>query len=341
MNAVYFETHGGPEVLKYGKRPDPVLEPSEVLIDVKACALNHLDIWIRQGMPGVKISLPHILGSDVSGVVLELGKGVKHLSKGDKVIVSPGQLMQAAERYASRDSYSPNFQILGLQTDGGYAEKLAVDARFVMKISDKYTHEEWAALPLAALTAYHMLVTRADLRSGETVLIHAAGSGIGSFAVQLAKFLGATVYTTVGDYKKVARAKKLGADEVILYRTEDFAEKVKKLTNDRGVDVVFEHIGPETWQKNLSCLARGGRMVTCGATSGPKAEIDIRYLYSKQLSILGSYMGSTAELYRVIDLAEQGVLTPIVDQVFPLKEAADAHRRMESRQNFGKIILKV
>jgi len=250
----------------------------------------------------------------------------------------PQYLLEALE---AKDSYSPEFQILGLQCQGGYAEKVSVAERFVIPVSEKYSYEEWASFPLTALTAYHMLVTRARLKAGETVLIHAAGSGVGSFAIQLAKFLGATVFTTAGDFKKVSRAKKLGADEIILYKTEDFSEKVKKLTNNKGVDVIFDHIGPETWPKNLSCLARGGRMVTCGATSGPKAEIDIRYLFSRQLSILGSYMGSLAELHKVLELAEKGTLTPVIDQVFPLKEAADAQRRMEARQNFGKILLKV
>ncbi len=196
-------------------------------------------------------------------------------------------------------------------------------------------------LPLAALTAYHMLVTRAGLKSGETVLVHAAGSGIGSYAVQIARHLGAVVYTTVGDPKKVEPAKKLGAEEVILYREKDFAEEVKRLTGGRGADVVFEHIGPETWAKNLACLCRGGRMVTCGATSGPKAEVEIRFLYSKQLSILGSYMGSVAELKAVLRLAEEGKVRPVVDRVFPLVEAAAAQKRMESRENFGKIVLKI
>lgn len=341
MKAVYFEKHGGPEVLTYGDFKDPVCGPLEVLVQVKACAMNHLDIWIRQGLPGINIPMPHILGADVSGIVLEAGKGVQRFKKGDRVLVSPGQVpAHLPEALSSRDSYSPEFQILGLQNQGGYAEKVAVHERFVIPISEKYSFEEWASLPLVSLTAYHMLVTRAQVQPGETVLIHAAGSGIGSIAIQLAKFLGATVFTTVGDYKKAAHAKKLGADEVIQYKTEDFSEKVKKLTGNKGVDVIFEHIGPETWPKNISCLARGGRMVTCGATSGPKAELDIRFLYSKQLSILGSYMGSFAELLKVLELAERGLIAPVLDQVFALKEAADAHRRMEARQNFGKIILK-
>ena len=342
MQAVYFEQHGGPDVLKYGDFKDPVVGPNDVLVGIKACALNHLDIWVRQGLPGISMPMPHIPGSDVSGMILELGKGVKRLKKGENVIISPGQIPHyLPEALEARDSYSPEFQVLGLQTQGGYAEKISVPERFVIPVSEKYSYEEWASFPLTSLTAYHMLVTRANLKAGETVLIHAAGSGVGSFAIQLAKFIGATVFTTVGDFKKVSRAKKLGADEIILYKTEDFSEKVKKLTGNKGVDVIFEHIGPDTWLKNLSCLARGGRMVTCGATSGPKAEVDIRHLFSKQLSILGSYMGSLAELHKALDLAEKGILLPVVDEIFPLKEAAEAQRRMEGRQNFGKIILKV
>ncbi len=342
MKAVFFEKHGGPEVLKYGNFKDPILGSNDVLVGVRACALNHLDIWVRQGLPGVQIPMPHIPGSDVSGVILEVGRAVQHLKKGDRVLVSPGQVPQGNyEAIAGLDSFDPQFQILGLQSQGGYAEKVAAHERFVIPVSDRYSFEEWASVPLATLTAYHMLVGRAGLKPGETVLVHAAGSGIGSAAVQIAKFLGARVFTTVGDFKKVARAKKLGADQVIQYRTEDFSEKAKKLTGGRGVDVVFEHIGPDTWAKSLTSLARGGRMVTCGATSGPKTEVDVRYLYSKQISIIGSYMGSLAELYKVIELVENGTLKPTMDQVFALREAAAAHRRMENRQNFGKIVLKV
>ena len=342
MQAVYFEQHGGPEVLKYGNFKDPVAGPDEVLIAVKACALNHLDLWVRNGLPGIVIPMPHISGSDVAGVVLEVGKNATRLKKGDRVIVSPGQLpLHSAEEFEARDSYSAEFCVLGLQTQGGYAEKVCVPERFVVPVSEKFTLEEWASIPLAALAAYHMLVTRARLQTGETVLIHAGGSGIGSFALQIAKFLGARLFTTVGDSKKVSRAKKLGADEVILYKDEDFLEKTKKFTQGRGVDVVFEHVGPEFWQKSLASLTRGGRLVTCGATSGPKVEMDLRPFFSKQLTILGSYVGSFAELLKVLELVESGVLQPVLDQVFPLREAAQAQRRMEERKHFGKIILKI
>ena len=340
MQAVFFESYGGPEVLKYGPFKDPVAGPNDVLVAVKACALNHLDIWVRNGLPGVSIPMPHIPGSDVSGTVLETGPGVKHFQKNDRVIVSPGQIpSQSFQEFESRDSYSPAFQILGLQTQGGYAEKVCVSERFVRSVSDKYSFEEWAAIPLAALAAYHMLVTRAQLKAGETVLIQAGGSGVGSYALQIAKFLGARVFTTVGDPQKVERAKKLGADEVILYKNENFAEKTKKLTDGKGVDVVFEHIGPEVWQKSIIALARGGRLVTCGATSGAKVQMELRAFFSKQLSILGSYMGSFSELLKVLELAERGHIRPVLDKVFPLKEAAEAQRYMEARKNFGKIVL--
>ncbi len=341
MQAAFFEQHGGPEVLKYGELKDPKAAPGEVIVGVKACAMNHLDIWARIGLPGVPIPLPHILGADVCGVVLETAPDVPGFQMGDRVIISPGQLPETAVKdYEGRDSYSPEFRILGLQTQGGYAEKVAVPMRWVVRVSDKYNFEEWASFPLVSLTAYHMLVTRANLQKGETVLVHAAGSGVGSVAIQLAKHLGARVITTVGDEKKVSRAKSLGADEVILYKTEDFAEKVNKISGGKGIEVVFDHIGPDTWPKNLKCLARGGRLVTCGSTSGPKSEVEVRFLFSKQLSILGAYMGSFAELRSVLDIIQKGAIKPVIDEIFPLKDARKAHERMESRKNFGKIILK-
>lgn len=340
LKAIYFDRHGGPEVLKYGCFKDPACGEDDVVVRVAACALNHLDIWVRQGLPGASIPLPHIPGSDVCGTIEKIGRSVKGLKCGQRVVVSPGQLPRGVKILEGRDSYQPQFQILGLQTNGGYAEKVAVQSRFAIPVSSKLSDVEWAAVPLAALTAYHMLVTRADVRPGETVLVHAAGSGIGHFAVQIAKHLGATVLTTVGDKKKAAPAKKLGADHVILYREKDFADEAKRLTGGRGVDVIFEHIGPDTWPKNLAALGRGGRMATCGATSGPRAEVEIRILYSKQISILGSYMGSLAELRKTLALVERGVVRPVVDRAFSLRRASDAHRRMESRGNFGKIVLE-
>jgi NADPH:quinone reductase-like Zn-dependent oxidoreductase len=266
------------------------------------------------------------------------------LRAGQRVIISPGVTAGGIDEYTASgwDSASSSFDIMGLKRQGGYAEFAKAHHTDVLPVSDKLGFEEWAAIPLVTLTAWHMLVTRAQLKPGETVLVHAAGSGIGTMAIQLAKLCGASqVFTTVGSDEKAAKAKALGADVIINYRKQDFAEEVLKLTGKRGVDVIFEHIGPETWPKNLLCLARLGRMVTCGATSGPQATVDIRYVYSRQLSVIGCFMGGRRELIEVLRLVEAGKLRPIVDRVFPLKEAATAQQYMLDRKNFGKIVLKV
>jgi len=340
MKSVFISAHGGPEVLEYGQRPTPEPGRGELSIRVKACALNHLDIWVRKGLPGVEIPLPHILGSDIAGIVDKLGKGVQHPKVGTPVIITPG-IGCGKCRYcvSGWTSLCDQFTIMGFRRDGGYAEYAVVGAKNVIPISNRYRFEEWAAVPLVFLTAYHMLVTRARLKKGETVLIHAAGSGIGSAAIQLAKSLGAKVITTAGSDEKLAKAKKLGAWGLINYKRANFVDEVKRLTKDKGVDVVFEHIGPETWTGSLASLSKGGRLVTCGATSGPKAEIDLRFLYMKQLSILGSYMGGDRELRRVLRLVSSGRLKPVVDSTFPLKEARQAHEKMESRDFFGKVVL--
>lgn len=340
MKAVVFQEHGGIEKLQFTDVEKPKIGPREVLVQVKACSLNHLDIWTRQGMPGMKIPLPHILGCDISGVVEETGKEVTRFKKGDRVVISPGQGCGRCQAcYQGKDSFCPEYKIMGFQIDGGYAEYAKAEERHLIPISKKCGFEEWAAAPLVFLTAWHMLMTRAELRAGESVLVHAAGSGIGSAAIQIAKLAGAKVFTTAGSPEKLEKAKKLGADVSINYQKEDFHKVILKETQGRGVDVVFEHIGPETWPKSLASLARGGRMVTCGATSGPQATIDIRFLFVKHLSILGSYMGSRHELETVLRLIEEGRLHPVVDSTFPLKEAAKAQQRMLDRKQFGKIVL--
>lgn len=340
MRAVFFREHGGVEKLEYGYLPEPVPGPGEVLVRVKACALNHLDIWTRQGMPGVKIPLPHILGCDIAGEVAKLGHGVRGISIGKKVVIAPGiSCGRCPYCRAGWDSLCDHYKIMGLQVNGGYAEYVKAPARNLIPVSKKCTFEEWAAVPLVFLTAWHMLVTRAELKKGETVLIHAAGSGIGSAAIQIAKYLGARVFATVGSDEKIKRAKALGADEVINYEKKDFSLEVKRLNRGRGVDVVFEHIGPTTFQKSLASLARKGRLVTCGVTSGPLVNLDLRFLFIRQLSISGSYMGGMRELGKVIRRVERGKFKPVVDKVFPLREAQEAHARMLERKNFGKIVL--
>ena len=340
MKAVVITRHGGPEVFDYTNRPVPEMGPHDALIRVKACALNRLDVWTRQGMPGVDIPMPHILGCDVAGIVERAGDRVRNVSAGQRVVVSPGQSCgKCARCRQGRDSLCPEFRILGFQIDGGYAEYVSVPSRFVMPVSARWSFEEWAAVPLVFVTAWHMLMTRAGLLRGDTVLIHAAGSGVGSAAIQVARWAGARVITTAGSDDKLARAKQLGAHETINYTTDDVAERVKAITLGRGVDVVFEHIGPQTWPSSVKSLGKGGRLVTCGATTGPTVELDLRFVFTRELSIAGCYMGAQQELARVLKLVAAGKLKPIVDSVFPLRKAANAHEKMLSRDHFGKIVL--
>ena len=340
MKAVIFHRHGGPEVLEYADVPDPLPQAGEILVRVKACSINHLDLWIRQGIPPYRISLPHISGADVAGVVERVGPGVTSLNTGDRVVLAPGLSCGTCEWCrAGEDSLCASYGIRGAATDGGYAELICAHAADALPLPPSFSFEVAAAFPLVFLTAWHMLVTRAKLRAGETVLIHAGGSGIGHAAIQIAKHLGATVYTTVGSDAKIPKAQALGADEVINYQRESFEERVNTLTDHRGVDVVFEHIGPQTWEGSLRLLKKGGRLVTCGATSGPSVPLDLRYVFSRQLSLLGSMMGTRAELERVAQLVRAGTLTPIVDTAVPLQEARSAQERMLNRDLFGKLVL--
>lgn len=340
MRAVIFEDHGGIEKLKYAYVPIPHVGPHEVLVKVKACALNHLDLWTLLGMPGIKIPLPHILGCDVAGEVVRLGSKVRGVPLNRPVVVAPGISCGKCNFCKDGwDSLCSEYRILGLQAQGGYAEYVTAPVQNIIPVSRRFSYEQWASVPLVFLTAWHMLVTRAGLKKKEKVLIHAAGSGIGSAAIQIAKYLRAHVITTVGSDEKMKRAKSLGADEVINYRDKDFVAEVKKITHGHGVDVVFEHIGPETFAKSLSSLTKKGRLVTCGVTSGPLVSLDLRFLFVCQLSIAGCYMGGIGELKKVVRLIRKRKLKPVVDKVFPLREASSALERMQSRLNFGKIVL--
>lgn len=341
MRAVVFEEHGDFSKLEYTYIPVPDLKSGEVLIKVHACALNHLDIWNLQGsMRGAKIEMPHIPGCDISGEIAKVGSKVSKLKKGQRVVVSPG-VPQSQSPYTQEgwDSLSEEYKIIGFQLNGGFAEYVKVPEKNVIRVSSKLNYEEWASIPLVFLTAWHMLVTRAGIKKGEKVLIHAAGSGVGSAGIQIAKHFGATVITTVGSDEKINLAKKLGADLVINYRKKDFSVEVLKYTHGEGVDVVLEHIGPETFPKSLQALKKRGRLVTCGVTSGPVTPLDLRFLFVRQLSVLGSYMGGFKELKEVIRLVEKKRLRPVIDRVFPLRQAREALERMQNRQNFGKIIL--
>ena len=341
MRAVIFRKHGGTEDLEEAYVEVPDLGKRDVLVKVKACALNHLDLWNLAGMPGVKVSLPHILGCDVAGEVVEKGKKVHGIPLHKPVIVAPG-ISCGKCRYCEEgwDSLCPQYQILGFQGNGGFAEFVKVPARNIIPVTNRLSMEEWASIPLTFLTAWHMLVKRADIKKKNSVLVHAAGSGIGSAAIQIAKLFKARVLTTAGTEKKLRLAKALGADEGINYKEKDFVAEVLRLTKGEGVDIVFEHIGGETFSKSVGCLKKKGRLVACGATTGRIANIDLRFLYTRQISIMGSYMGGIHELERVIRRVKAGKLRPVVDRIFPLREARQALNRMAAREHFGKIILK-
>src|SRR3989475_3517226 len=255
MKAVIFQQHGGPEVLQYTEVADPKIKANEVLIEVRACALNHLDVWVRGGLPGIKIPLPHILGNDVAGVVREVGELVTWVKPGAEVMVQPGvSCGHCVECLAGRDNMCDEYDIIGSGRDGGYAELLAVPGVNVVPKPKNLSWPEAAALPLVTLTAWHMLVARANVQPGEHVLVHAAGSGVGSLGIQIAKLRGARVITTASSDEKLAKAREFGADETINYTRDDWPKQVKKLTNGRGVDVVFEHTGAATWPGSIVSL---------------------------------------------------------------------------------------
>jgi NADPH:quinone reductase-like Zn-dependent oxidoreductase len=340
MKAILFREHGGPDKLSYEEVPMPQVGPEEVLIRVKACALNHLDIWIRQGNPAYPMPLPHISGSDIAGVIEEVGGQVDGVKVGERVLVSPGLSCWRCEFcLAGQDNFCRTYSIIGAIRDGGYAEYVSVPFRNVLPMPGNLTFEQAAAFPLVSVTASHMLFALAGLQHGETVLVMGAGSGVGSMAVQMAKLAGARVITTVGSDDKIPKAVLLGADAVINHAKENVAERVRLLTEGRGVDVVIEHIGPDVWNLSLQALAKGGRLITCGATTGAEVTLDLRYVFSRQLTIKGSYMGTRAELVKAAELMGQGRLKPVIDRTFPLEEARAAQELMLSRKFFGKIVL--
>lgn len=340
MKAVIFNEHGGPEVLQLAEVPNPQIKANEVLIEVRASALNHLDVWVRKGLPGIKIPLPHILGNDIAGVVREVGALVAWVKAGDEVMIQPGMSCgHCAECLAGRDNMCDEYDIIGYRRDGGYAELVAVPGVNVIPKPESLSWPEAAALPLVTLTAWHMLVARANVQPGENVLVHAAGSGVGSAGIQIAKLRGARVITTASSEEKLAKARELGADETINYTRDVWPKEVKRLTNGRGVDVVFEHTGEATWPGSILSLKKGGRLVTCGATSGFDARTDLRHVFYRHLTILGSMMGSKADLLAAMKFIESGEIRAVVDRVLPLQEARQAHELMEDRAQFGKLVL--
>jgi NADPH:quinone reductase-like Zn-dependent oxidoreductase len=337
VKAVRFHAHGGSDVLRYEDAPDPAPAAGDVVVRVRACALNHLDLWNRRGV--VKLPLPHIAGADVAGEIVD-GPD-KQLPAGQRVMLQPGLSCGRCQAcLEGRDNECPRYDVLGSQSDGGYAEFVRVPRQNVIPLPDAIGFVEAAAFPLTFLTAWHMLLTRAQLRAGEDVLVLGAGSGVGQAAIQIANLHGARVFATAGTDRKMTRAREIGAYAVINHHTQDLAAEVRRMTDGRGVDVVIEHVGEATWDRSLKCLARAGRLVTCGATTGYRAAIDLRFLFARQYSLMGSYMGTKGELLRAAPLFFDGRLRPVVDRTFPLSEAAAAQDYLERGEQFGKVVLE-
>ena len=338
MKAVRIHEFGGPEVLRYEDVADPKPRQDQVLVRVRACAMNHLDIWVRKGLPGVK--LPHILGSDVAGEIVEVGEYVTDLKPGQRVLLAPMHFCNRCSKcVAGLQNQCREFTVLGNLVDGGNCELIAIPAVNVIPIPDSLDFTQAASVPLVFLTAWHMLTGRAAIRPGQTVLVLGANSGVGIAGIQIAKFFQCRVITTAGDERKMAKAKELGADHVINHYRQKISEEVRKITDKEGVDIVLEHVGPATWDESVRSLKPAGTLVTCGATTGPQVNIDLRFVYSRQLSVLGSYMGTMGELHEVLKHVFSGRLKPVIDRTFPLREGRAAHEHMEKSQMFGKIVL--
>ncbi|MHB8799782.1 MAG: zinc-binding dehydrogenase [Thermoanaerobaculia bacterium] len=343
MKAALLTSHGGNEVLSVGAHPDPVPGPGEVLVRISAAALNRLDLFVRNGIPGVPVAFPHVPGADGCGRVEALGPGVKDLAVGERVVLQPGLSCGCCEfcREGER-SLCVDYGILGEHLPGTLAERIAVPRANVWKAPAHLTDEEAAAFPLAAMTAWRMLVTRAALRPGESVLIHGIGGGVSAYALQIARLAGASlVIATSGDEGKLERARALGADVVLDYRTTDVGRKVRELTGKRGVDVVVDSVGAATWRASLTAAAKKGRIVTCGATSGPNPEEELRIIFWKQLSILGSTMGTDSEFAALLRAVEGRRIVPVVDAAFLLEDVRAAYERLESGAGFGKVVVRV
>jgi NADPH:quinone reductase-like Zn-dependent oxidoreductase len=340
VRAVYLERFGGPDVLTFGDRPAPSPKPGEALVRVRACGINHLDLWVRAGLQGLEPEMPHILGNDVVGEITELGAGVTHLAVGQKTLVNPTLSCGHCTACANGDdNLCRSYDVLGRRRNGGYAEVVSVPAANCLPYPENLSWEEAAAVPLVFLTAWHMLVTRAQVRPGEDVLVIGAGSGVGSAAVQIARLHGARVIATAGSTAKLERARALGAQETIDHASEDIAARARALTGKKGVDVVFEHVGGNVFEAAVAALARNGRLVTCGNTLGAPATLDLNLLFGRHLTLLGSWMGRRSDLNDALKHVASGALKPVVDSVLPLAEARRAHERLEARDTFGKLVL--
>ncbi len=340
MKCVRIHEHGGVEKLVFEEIPTPAMGPNDVLVQVKATSINHLDIWVRQGLPSVKFPLPLIPGVDASGVVAELGEGVRHVRIGDRVVVAQGISCGHCKLCLNGDdNLCKEYRLIGEHRDGADAEYISVPGRNILKLPDALSFEAAAASALVFLTAWHMLVNKANVQPGDDVLVVGASSGVGSAGLQIAKMVGGRVIATTSSDEKATKLGRLGADEVINYKTQRVLDRIRELTGKKGVEVVFDHVGMSVWEENIRAMAKGGRLVTCGATSGYEAATDLRYIFYKQLQILGSTMGRKGDLVTILSLLERGVLKPVIDRVMPLTEVRQAHQIVEEGKHFGKIVL--
>ncbi len=339
MKATVFHEHGDINVLRVEDMPQPAPGLTDVVIKVHACGVNRLDIYSRTGRTKIA-PMPHIAGSEVAGEIAAIGDAVSGLTTGQPVAIAPYLFCGQCEFCRSGEEViCLKSDIVGLGSQGGYAEYIRVPASSIVPLPKGIDYIPAAAVGLAAITAWHMLTQQVPLTPGQDVLVHAAGSGVGSAAIQLAKLSGARVITTVGSEEKIAHARKLGADEVINYREQDFFQEVRRITNKRGVDVVVEHVGEDTWEKSVACLTRRGRLVTCGATTGNEGKTNLWNLFAKELSLIGSYGGTRQDLDDVLKLVATGRFQPVVDSTYSLEQVGEAHQRMESRKQFGKLIV--
>ncbi len=341
MKALYFYEHGGIEKLQFGDLDDPRPKADEVLVQVHACALNHLDLWVLRGWKGLVLEMPHIGGADVAGTIVELGAQVKSWKIGDRVVVNPG-IVTTEDEWTSRgdDSLSPGYQILGEERRGGFAELVAVPAANLHSLPTDISFESGAAALLVGVTAWRMLRSRAQLQPGQTVLIVGAGGGLNSFAIQLAKSMGAKVIALTSSTEKMKRAQAAGAEHVVNYlETPEWSREVKNLTGGRGADVVIDNVGAKSTQQSLHAVCRGGKIITVGNTSGPKLDLDNRMIFSKQISYIGSTMGSRKDFIEMLQWIWGKKISPIIDSTFSLEQGVTAIEKLARGEQFGKILL--
>jgi len=342
MKAIYYSEHGDPGVLRYGDMPEPEVLPRTVKIRVEAASLNHIDLWLRRGLPGIDVPLPHIPGCDAAGVVEELGEGATGVAVGDRVVMNPSITCGHCEFCLRGDAtLCRHYQLVGETTQGTCCETIVIPDRNAIAIPDSISFEDAASVPLVFVTAWRMLITRARLRAAEDVLVLGASAGVGTACIQIAKAAGARVLAAASSREKLDLCADLGADVLINYAEEDFVKRVRTETNKRGVDVVVDYVGKDTWVKSIRCLSRGGRLVTCGATSGHDPRTDLRHIFFRQLEIIGSTMGSRNELEAPLKLIFSGRMRPVVSAVYDLEDTARAHAVMEARNVLGKIVIRV